>query len=81
MKKITIMEPLVTNLWKGSIRDVNYKSNFLCWDGIWNFQLDFKNISNIFVIMNPEDIKDEADIFYPYVEVTLVSARLHCQYA
>lgn len=88
MRTITLLEPLVTGLWKGSIRDDSRyngrKSPFLAWDGDFQMRFELNDLDALFEqYLSGEGVADGGlgNQYYPVLVPRILSAKLHVQFA
>jgi hypothetical protein len=83
---ITLMEPLVTGLWKGSVRDESMyngkKSAFVAYDTDFHMRFVIKDLDSLFETFHSSGTTDAlGNVFYPIFKPTIQSATLHVQFA
>jgi hypothetical protein len=85
--RITLLEPLVTGLWKGSVRDSSLyngkKSPFIAYDADFQMRFVLKDLKSMFEqFMSGTGVHDAlGNTYFPIFEPTISSATLHVQFA
>jgi hypothetical protein len=81
---VTLLEPIVTGIFKASIRDdSNKKSPFIAFDKNWSLRFNIRSdlLKSLFQIHHSRSEEVDLAIFQSFVKIEIKEAYLHVQYA